>query len=188
MDERIERLDYHSAKRFIERWHYSGRIPKGRNICYGLWLDGELYAVIVYGNGVNPYQAQYLGVERYVELKRMCRTEPRKNYQLSRFIRRSAKMAQEVEPHEAIVAFADPEHGHEGGVYRATGFSHEGRTQAEWHLVGPDGEKRHRRIAYRASRRMNCSIAEARERLGFTRVKTEPKHRWVLRTSSGSGR
>ncbi len=26
------------AKPFIERWHYSGCIPTGKNICYGLYV------------------------------------------------------------------------------------------------------------------------------------------------------
>lgn len=150
-------------------------MPRGRNICHGLWLDDELYAVIVYGNGVNPYQQKFLGVESYVELKRLCRTEPKKDYQLSRFIRKT------LPPVQAVVAFADPEHGHHGGIYKATGFKHEGNTQSEMHVVDRDGKQLHRRVAYRASKRWGCTIGEARERLELTPVKTLPKHRWVLR-------
>lgn len=81
----------------------------------------------------------------------------------------------------AVVAFADPEEGHYGTVYKATGFKHEGTTNAEWHLVSENGEKRHRRYAFRMSRRKGISIEDARKALGMKRVKTKPKHRWVLR-------
>jgi hypothetical protein len=179
----IAGLQHKEAKAFVEKWHYSHRIPTGKNICFGLWCGDELYAVIVYGIGVNPYQAKFLNVDSVVEIKRMCRSEPKKPYELSRFIRLSTKMAKKLMEFQAVVAFADPEQGHEGTVYKATGFKHEGYTNAEWHLVGDDGEKRHRRYAYRKARRDGISTAEARAALGMKRVKTEPKHRWVLRLS-----
>lgn len=177
----ITGLQHKVAKNFVEKWHYSRRIPTGKNICFGLWWGKELYAVIVYGIGVNPYQAKFLNVESVIEIKRMCRVEPKKNYELSRFIRLSLKMAKNIMDFHAVVAFADPEQGHEGTVYKATGFKHEGYTNAEWHLIGEDGEKRHRRYAFRMARRNSITVSEARDALGMKRIKTEPKHRWVLR-------
>ena len=177
----ISSIGYKEAKSFIEEWHYSHRMPTGKNVCFGLWNDGELYAVIVYGIGVNPYQAKFLGVESVIEIKRMCRSEPKRSYELSRFIRLSLKMAKKVMKFQAVVAFADPEQGHEGTVYKASGFTHEGFTNAEWHLVGEDGKKRHRRFAFRMARRNGISVQEARDALGMKRIRTEPKYRWVLR-------
>jgi hypothetical protein len=174
-------LQHKEAKAFVEKWHYSHRIPTGKNICFGLWWGKELYAVIVYGIGVNPYQAKFLNVDSVIEIKRMCRSEPKKPYELSRFIRLSLKMAKKLMEFQAVVAFADPEQGHEGTVYKATGFTHEGYTNPEWHLVGDDGVKRHRRYAFRMARRNGITVSEARDALGMKRVKTEPKHRWVLR-------
>ena len=91
------------------------------------------------------------------------------------------KMARKQQDFDAVVAFADPEQGHEGTVYKAAGFAHEGMSNAEWHLIGEDGEKRHRRFAFRMARRNGITVAEAREALGMKRVETAPKHRWVLR-------
>ena len=177
----ITDLKHKQTKAFVEKWHYSHRIPTGKNICFGLWAGEEVYAVIVYGIGVNPYQAKFLNVESVVEIKRMCRSEPKQNYELSRFIRISLKMARKIIEFQAVVAFADPEHGHEGTVYKAAGFTHEGYTNPEWHLVGEDGEKRHRRYAFRMARRNGITVSDARDALGMKRVKTDPKHRWVLR-------
>ena len=177
----IANLQHKQAKDFVENWHYSHRIPTGKNIYFGLLAGEDLYAVIVYGIGVNPYQAKFLNVESVIEIKRLCRSEPKKPYELSRFIRLSAKMARMIMGFRAIVAFADPEYGHEGTVYKATGFTHEGYTNPEWHLIGPDGEKRHRRYAFRMARRNGITVSDARDALGMKRLKTEPKHRWVLR-------
>jgi hypothetical protein len=180
----IAPIQHKLAKAFVENWHYSHRIPTGKNICFGLFDNDELYAVIVYGIGVNPYQAKFLNVESVIEIKRMCRSEPKKPYELSRFIRLSLKMARKLMEFQAVVAFADPEQDHEGTVYKATGFTHEGYTNPEWHLVGEDGEKRHRRYAFRMARRNGITVPEARDLLGMKRIKTEPKHRWVLRLRS----
>ena len=181
----ISKISHKQAKGFVENWHYSGRMPTGKNVNFGLWCNDYLYAVIVYGIGVNPYQAKFLGVDSVVEIKRMCRSEPKMNYELSRFIRLSLKMVGREMRFDAVVAFADPEQGHEGTVYKATGFGFAGKTNAEWHLVDKDGVKRHRRYAYRMARRNDISVSEARDILGVERVKTEPKNRWVLKYKSG---
>lgn len=175
----IRPVPHWEAKTFIEKWHYSKRMPTGKNICYGLFHNSELYAVIVYGIGVNPYQAKFLKVEKVLEIKRMCRSEPSKNYPLSRFIALTTKFVTKENPTQAIVAFADPEQGHEGTVYNASGFARHGTTNAEWHLIDESGVKRHRRFAYRYSRRKGCSIDDARKELKLKRVQTLPKIRWV---------
>lgn len=182
----IDGMPHKEAEAFVERWHYSHRMPTGKNICFGVYRDGIPYAVIVYGIGVNPYQAGFLGVESVIEIKRMCRREPKEGFELSRFIRLTTKMARKLAGFDAVVAFADPEQGHEGTVYKAAGFTHEGMSNAEWHLIGEDGEKRHRRFAFRLARRKGITVAEAREALGMKRIETAPKHRWVLRLSKSN--
>ena len=174
----IQKIGHDHAKRFVEKWHYSKRMPTGKNICYGLMLDDCLYAVIVYGIGVNPYQARFLDCEKVMEIKRLCRTEPRKKYQLSRFISITAKWAKKEMHYDKLVAFADPEHGHEGTIYKASGFEKVGTTNPEYHLIDVDGNVRHRRYAFRYARRNGVSVAEARDMLGVDRVKTLPKNRW----------
>lgn len=178
----IHPIDHPTARAFVEQWHYSRCLPTGKNIPFGLYHGPDLYAVIVYGIGVNPYQARFLGVERVLEIKRMCRSEPpREGFPLSRLIALTIRMVKREHDPQCIVAFADPEQGHEGTVYKAAGFERHGLTNAEWHVVGADGVKRHRRYAYRYARRNGCTIAEARKVLGLTRVQTAPKIRWVKR-------
>lgn len=176
----INKIEHKTAKEWIEKWHYSHRIPTGKNISYGLYDNGDLYAVIIYGIGVNAYQAKFLGVDSVLEIKRMCRSEPPiKEYPLSRFIAITLRMVRKEHPCQCIVAFADPEQGHEGTVYKASGFVMHGKTNAEWHLVDGDGNKRHRRFAFRHSRRNGISIKESRDALGLERIQTKPKYRWV---------
>lgn len=182
---RISPVSHGMARAMVEHWHYSKRMPTGKNLCYGLWCGPTLYAVIVYGIGVNPFQAKFLGVSRVLEIKRMCRAEPRLDYPLSRFIALTMKMAVRRYPCDCVVAFADPEQDHKGTVYKASGFTLHGETNPEWHLIDADGNKRHRRYAFRHARRNGSTVAESRDALGCTRVKTKPKLRWVRFTGDG---
>ena len=179
----VSKIVHETAKNFVERWHYSGRIPTGKNYCFGLFtskdLSGKLYAVIVYGIGVNPYQASFLGVENIIEIKRMCRTEPPLKFPLSRFIRLTSKMVSKEFDFDCIVAFADPDQGHEGTVYKASGFILHGTTNQEIHLLDENGNKRHRRVAYRHAKRNNQTIQQSRIDLRMERVKTAAKYRWI---------
>lgn len=175
----ISKITYSQAARFIEKWHYSARMPTGKNICFGLWYGDTIYAVIVYGIGINPYQARFLQVDSVLEIKRLARSEPRLKYPLSRFIAITSRFVFREFHCDCIVAFADPEHGHRGTVYKASGFEFNGVTNAEWHTIDSNGIKRHRRYAFRHARRNGTTIEESREQLGLSRIQTAPKYRWV---------
>ena len=187
-------IPYAVAKRFIETWHYSNRMPTGKNICYGWYTEavsqsfddmflGGLYAVTVYGIGVNPYQAAFLGVENseLIELKRMARVEPKiDDLPLTAFMARCHKQLKSA-GYRYIVTFSDPEHGHNGTIYKAANFHHMGKTNTEWHLIDEDGVVRHRRYAFRFARRKDISVSQARDLLGLQRHETVPKDRWLLK-------
>jgi len=184
----IKPIEHNVAKKWVETWHYSKRMPTGKNICYGLYANSELYAIIVYGIGVNPYQARFLGVERVLEIKRMCRSEPPLQYPLSRFIALTAKMVLKVYKHDCLVAFADPEYGHEGTVYKACGFTLHGMTNPEWHLEDDRGGRRHRRFVFRYAQRNGKTLAESREELKLKRIRTPPKYRWIRKIQKTNGK
>jgi hypothetical protein len=185
----VRRITHQDAKPFIECWHYSKVVPTGHNIFFGWFFGDEMYAVADYGWGVNPYQASFLSrvtgedvtMKQLVELKRLCRSEPalEKAY-LTMFLSCCHKLLSE-DGVAFIVSFSDPEHGHNGGIYKAANFQHLGTTGAEMHLIDKDGVKRHRRYAYRYARRNGIHVREAREALGVTPIKTQPKDRWFLK-------
>lgn len=190
---KIERIGHKEAKEFIERWHYSKKCPTGKNMFLG-WFSGgdifyrKLYAVADYGIGVNPYQAQSLSKltglnvrkDTLLELKRLCRIEPKnQKLQLTQFIAGCHRMLK-IDGYEHIVSFSDPEHKHNGGVYKAGNFKHLGTTNAETHAVEKDGTVRHRRYYFRYARRKDITVAEARKELGLKLIKTLPKDRWFI--------
>jgi hypothetical protein len=184
-----EEIPYSQAKEFVEIWHYSGCFPKGSHITFGwsFFDSGYLYAIADFGNGVNPYQSTFLsrvtGKEvtnkNMVELKRLARVEPKCcNAPLSKFLSLCGK-ALKRRGIRFIVSFSDPAHGHSGGIYRASGFSHIGQTlNAERHDVTEDGVVVHRRRAYRHAKANGISLSQARDVLGVRPVETPKKDRW----------
>lgn len=187
---RICEVTYDVAAPFIRKFHYSGTVPKGRNIYFACYLDDELYAITNYGGGINPFQASYLSRvlsnpdirdDSLVELKRLCRSEPRhEKYQLTHFLSRCHKLLKSIYNIRHVISFSDPGFKHNGGIYIASNFKHIGQTGTEMHVVDKDGNPVHRRVAYRYSRRYGCTIGEARDILGFTPIKTPRKDRWYL--------
>jgi hypothetical protein len=183
-------VGHHVAKTFVKRWHYSRMLPTGMNISLGWALtDGTLYTVAVYGIGVNPHQAAFLAKltgepidnANLLELKRLCRIEPSQvEYPMSAFLSRCHKILRRM-GYNYIVAFSDPEQGHDGGVYKASNFTYLGKTNAEVHTVDTEGHKRHRRYPFRFARRNNITIGEARMQLDLTPITTLPKDRWFIR-------
>ena len=179
-------IPHKTAKSFVERWHYSGKMPTGKCINYG-WFVWDLYAVAVYGIGVNPYIYGFLerehgiltGQGRLLELRRLARVEPKREMYLSRFLSKCHKELKKS-GYEYVISYSDPEYGHNGGIYKASNFAHIGKTNPEWHLVDECGGIHHRRVAHRYAERRGVSIGDARHALGLERIKRKPKDRWLL--------
>jgi hypothetical protein len=145
------------VKAFVESHHYSGCVPRGKNVFFAGYGEHGTYAAAVYGWGVNPYQERFLSGllgrevtrESCYELKRLVRAEPRDDrYPLTAFLAGVHRLLRR-KGIRYVVSFSDPAHGHSGGIYRASNFVHVGQTQEEVHCVDAAGEPVHRRRAYR---------------------------------------
>ena len=182
------RIDYSEASDQVKRWHYSGCMPRGYNVCFGLYRGSELYAVAVFGTGVNSYQDSYLArvtglavtAKNLVELKRLARSSPKRKYPMTKFMSECHRILKDENKIRYVISFSDPDQGHTGTLYRAANYIHIGKTNAEMHVIDRDGVRRHRRVAYRLARRRDIPIAAARAELGFTCIKTSPRDRWFL--------
>jgi hypothetical protein len=196
----IEIVDIETARSFIELWHYSGVLPTGRNVCFGWFVEGQLYAVACYGTGTNQIQHDYLArvtglpVKRsnLFELRRLCRIEPvHQECQLSQFIAGCHRILKRDHGILFVVSFSDPAHNRfkakrkgipyeSGGIYAASNFKHLGRTQSERHVVDGRGRMQHRRKPYHFKHQMKITMAEAREKLGLRLQRARGKDRWFI--------
>lgn len=176
-------IDRATAKPFIEKWHYSENAPPGKNIYFG-WFVGEmLYAVADYGHGANMNSPwNFLNREaklkpgtitkvNLVELKRLCRMEPKLSYSLTQFLSVCHRLLKRDFGVRFIISFSDPQENKfqkvilgkngksrpytSGGIYAAANFKYLGQTNAEMHVKDKQGNIIHRRVAYKQMWRAN---------------------------------
>lgn len=187
------------AKSFVAEHHYSGTMPMAVRAVYGAFihtgpgrdLPGRLYAVAVYGYGANPNALgafrrlsgiRHLHRFNTVELMRLCRLgSPGKGrLQLSAFIAGCHRQLYRKYGVRFVISYSDPEHGHDGLIYKSANFQAMGCTAPERHGVNAEGKPVHRRRWYRLQAAKGLTAAEARAALGVRKVKSAPKNRWLI--------
>ena len=160
----VQEIPLETARAFIENWHYSRKVPTGKNVFFGWYIAGVLYAVADYGIGVNPFLPKYLTKatakavthSNLFELKRLCRMDPSDpRYPLTKFLSMCHKILRRDHRIRFIVSFSDPEHNRfrdqkdvpysSGGIYKAANFEYLGKTNAEMHVIDEQGITHHRK-------------------------------------------
>ena len=194
----VRQSDIKECRPFVERWHYSGKVPTGRNYFFVMesgeqrdLLSSEVYAAACYGPSAS--QSMHTGLARMtgkgvtfdnmVELRRLCRREPKDGMPLTWFLSRCHKLLKK-QGIKYIVSFSDPMHNHNGGIYKAANFTHLGKTAAATHNIDAEGNIIHRRIPYHHKRAKGypdgVGMEMARADLGLKKYTTPPKDRWFL--------
>lgn len=190
----VKKISLAEAKPVIERYHYSKNVPAGKNIYFGFFVGTMLYAVAIYGIGVNNNGPAYLAkqtnlpltVHNVLELKRLARIEPKEEKApLTKFLSLCHKMLRK-EGYIGIVSYSDPDFNPSGGIYAAANFKQIGLTSAETDILNERGLKINRRTLLHWRNRQKkltgvmLTIDEACSIRGFKKVKTQPKKRWFL--------
>jgi len=189
---KVELVSYQSAKPFVEKWHYSRNV-NGLHIsqCFGLFKPRpdffdipEMVGVAMYGKPAMNNQGQKWcprDSSKLVELRRLCCVDDTPKNAESFFISKTLRWMRKNTEFEVAVAYADPEHGHDGTIYRASNWKLMGLTSPGVILM-VDGERYHDRTL-----RMNKPYAKkikSRVELGDGRVEfyqTAPKYIFLYR-------
>jgi hypothetical protein len=181
----------------IENYHYSKNVPAGKNLYFGWFVGTLLYAVAIYGIGVNNNGPQFLArttgldvtVQNSLELKRLARVEPKIDAApLTKFLAMCHRMLRK-QGYKHVVSYSDPDFNPAGGIYAAANFKMIGWTSAETDILNAEGLKINRRTLLHWRNRQRVltgtmmTIDEACAVRGFTKVKTQPKKRWFLNIS-----
>lgn len=173
---KIDWLQYKAAKYACEKWHYSGTIPKNKSNYFGVWEDGVFCGAIIFGLGASPSLGKRfgLGVFEVCELTRVALRHHK--HPITRMIRVSLGMARRRQPGlKACISFADPFHGHHGGIYQAGNWIYLGRTSPSKVLRLASGCL----VDYR---RFNGHGHNRKRRIpaGSIEIKTPGKHRYLM--------
>lgn len=128
------KLDWatHSAAEFAcKNWHYSKCIPKSKLVKIGVWENDAFIGVIIFGVGATSSLVKKYGLlmEQGCELVRVALKNHKS--EVSRILSIALKMLKKSNPGlRLVVSFADPEHGHHGGIYQAGNWIYSGMSAA----------------------------------------------------------
>ena len=132
---------------FIETHHYSHSINGVKvSHCFRLDHEGQMIGALLFGEMATRGQWEpYGSSERSVlELRRLVLIDETPRNSESFFIGRALRWLKRNTEVEVVVSYADPAHGHEGVVYRASNFTHVGFT-APTKVVMFEGREYHDR-------------------------------------------
>jgi hypothetical protein len=146
-DLRVDWATHAAAKYACEHWHYSKSVPVPPLVKVGVWETNKYIGVILFSRGANNNMLKPFGlsVTEGCELTRVALSghcAP-----VSRIIKIALKFLRDNSPGlRLIVSFADPSHGHHGGIYQAGGWIYTGKQQDSVEWLAPDGKVWHGRM------------------------------------------
>lgn len=144
---RLDWCTYEAAKYAVENWHYSQTMPIGKLVKIGVWEGDEFVGCVVFGRGASPQIGTPYKL-RQTEICELVRVAIKSHsWPVSRILSIALKMLLRSMPGiRMVVSFADPQHGHHGGVYQANGWVYAGASTPKPLLVLSNGDTRHNRL------------------------------------------
>ena len=141
----IQRITASVARPFVAVWHYSKTLP-GCRYYFGLYHNDSLIGVAAYGEPAMRHQARCYDCD--IELRRLCLIDDTPKNAESRFISLTLKYLKK-EGVKAVLSLADPEHSHQGTIYKASNFEYLGEEKGGGsRLIHIDGIEVHSRTCW----------------------------------------
>jgi len=146
-DLKLDWCSYQAAKYATEKWHYSGNMPVGKLNHIGVWEKGAFIGGVVFGYGNNQYQGHKFNItqDSVCELLRVSLREHCTS--VTRIISVCINLLKRKNPGlRLIVSYADPEHGHIGGIYQGGNWTYCGRGGSGVAYYDETGKRLHSRV------------------------------------------
>jgi hypothetical protein len=172
---KIDWATHEAAKYACENWHYSKSVPKSKLVKLGAWENGKFIGVVIFSYGATAQIGSPYGLlqNQVCELTRIALTKHRSF--VSKIMAISIKkLKQSNMGLRLIVSFADTEQGHHGGIYQATNWVYNGKTNACDEYVYK-GKRWHGR-AFRSSLGSHLNYIDK----GLEIISGSQKHRYLM--------
>jgi hypothetical protein len=100
--------------------------------CFRLLYNGELVGAMLFGNlgMANAWKKYASNPNEVIELRRLCCIDDTPRNTESYFIGYALRWLKSHTNIKCVVSYADPEYGHNGGIYKASNFKFIGHTSA----------------------------------------------------------
>lgn len=170
VDLKLDWCSHAAAKYAVEKWHYSRRCPIGKSVLIGVWENDEFIGVVWFARGAAKDMVAAYGLVQ-TEACELVRVALRRHITpVSRIVAVALKLLKRRCPLLRLcVSYADPEHGHHGGIYQGGNwcFAGDSAPSVEW-LHG--GRWKHNREmtggAFGRKRRLASPALPRRKRKG----------------------
>jgi hypothetical protein len=144
---KIDWATHEAAKYAVENWHYSESMPAGKLVKVGAWENGKFIGVVLFGRGANNNIGKPYGLNQTAtcELVRIALTKHLTP--VSKITAIAIRFLKANSPGlRLIISYADPLHGHHGGIYQAGNWIYCGTSQAQQGAMH-NGKIMHKRTA-----------------------------------------
>ena len=169
-DLRLDWCSHKAATYAVERWHYSRTMPAGKMARIGVWEGGSFIGALLYSSSACPWLGSPYGLTQF-EACELVRIALRSHVAtVSRIVAIATRLVASAFPRlRLVVSYADPEHGHHGGVYQAANWVFVGGSAPKWTANGQH------------NRAFGTSIARATRKYGehLRIVKHAPKYKYL---------
>lgn len=173
---RVEPIGSADARRFVKRYHYSGKVDPRSQLHLGVFDGGRLEGVMQFGPSIDKSKALRLVRDTpwngYLELNRLAFSDRLPRNSESRAISVAMRMLKRHAPHvEWVLSYADGTQCGDGTIYRASGFllTQIKRNTSMWRL--PDGEV-HAKLVFEPGFSPNAGPGSVKSRYGKTGSET----------------
>jgi hypothetical protein len=171
-----EDITYKDATKFLSEYHYLYTCPRGSKY-FGAFLEDKMVAIGLF----SPLIRQNIVIGNFVrsdvlEISRFC-IHPnyhKKNFAswfLSRCMRR-------VEC-KVVIAYADKTIGHDGTIYKASGFSLDRIVKPDYWYIDDKGFVMHKRTLYGYASRNSMRESDYAEKYNYSKIYGDEKYRYV---------
>jgi hypothetical protein len=164
----------------VKVWHYSRTLPAGRLVCVGVWEKSMFVGAVIFGRGASSEIGSPFGLcqSEVCELTRVALGPHQAP--TSQIVSLAVRLLRRQSPGlRLIVSYADPEHGHHGGIYQAMNWQFIGATNRE-SLIRLNGCLFHPRTVGSRYRTRAIDWLRGHVAPDAAHVRTMPKFRYVL--------
>ena len=100
---------YQAAKYAVEKWHYSGVMPAGKTVKWGVWEDKEFIGAVIFSFGANNHIGSPYGLTQ-IEVCELVRIALREHETpVSRIAGKAIDCQRKQSPGlRLLVSYADP--------------------------------------------------------------------------------
>lgn len=171
-----------AAQYAVTKWHYSESLPVPPRTLFGVWEHGKFIGVVIFSRGASRDLGTPYGLTQTecCELTRVALSEH--DAPVTQIVAEAFKQLRKHSPGlRLVVSFADPHHGHHGGIYQAGNWLYLGESSPSVEYIDRNGVRWHpRQVSETGFRKQFGANRRSPKPSEMKKVKTPGKHRYVM--------